>query len=104
MIDNILDLITYHEGQIASRSLSKKLGLSNSVLLFAFDKGESISSEKSSCDKVIQVLNGRLEVTLEEQSFLLEANSLMAIPSEKPHTFLAHERSKVLQIELPAGD
>ena len=53
MIDNLLDLIKYHDGQIASRSLNKKLEIENPITLYAMPAGESISNESSKLAKLI---------------------------------------------------
>lgn len=67
MIENLSQLVQYHDHQVASRSLSRLLGLSQSIVLYAMAQGESISQETSPKDKVILVLEGQLIFDLEDQ-------------------------------------
>lgn len=50
MIENLSQLVQYHDHQVASRSLSRLLGLSQSIVLYAMAQGESISQETSPRD------------------------------------------------------
>ncbi|MEX2784141.1 acetate kinase [Streptococcus sp. H49] len=98
---NLSQMVRYHDAQITSRSLSKKLGLSNSIMIYAMDKGETISSENSLRTKIIQVLDGRLEVALaDETAQILSKQDLMVIQQHQTHAFKAIQRSQFLQIEL----
>ncbi|KXT78168.1 acetate kinase [Streptococcus sp. DD13] len=95
-------LVTYHEEQIVSRSLSKRLGIISSVTLYAMDQKESISKETSPQPKLLQVLEGRLAVTLEEGTVeILETGELLSIAAQQLHSLNAITPCKFLQIELP---
>ncbi|MGT2948208.1 acetate kinase [Streptococcus devriesei] len=100
MIDNICDLIKYHDGQIASRSLSRKLTVDTPVTLYAMAKGESISNESGKLTKLIQVLEGSLQVETADERYLLEAQGMLSIAADQVHNLYALEDSKILQIEL----
>ncbi|WP_019804575.1 acetate kinase, partial [Streptococcus mutans] len=99
MIDNLLDLIKYHDGQIASRSLSKKLK-SNPITLYAMPAGESISNESSKLIKLIQVLEGSLQVEIAGEKHIINHQGLISIAANQVHNLYALENSKVLQIEV----
>ncbi|MBJ8326479.1 cupin domain-containing protein [Streptococcus pacificus] len=101
MFENLLTAITYHDQQIASRNLSKKLGLKETLVLYAMAKGETISNESSPNTKLLMVLEGRLLLTKDEDSQLLEANSLTTIPANQRHHLKADTNTKLLQLELP---
>ena len=62
MIKDLKTLVKYHDGQIASRSLSKTLEVANSITLYAMAKSESISRESSNNTKLIYVLEGNLQL------------------------------------------
>ncbi len=100
MIKQLKTLVNYHEGQIASRSLSKKLDVANSVTLYAMAKGESISRESSNNTKLIYVLEGQLQLKVIDETFELTADDLKSISAHSLHDFLAMENCKFLQIEL----
>ncbi|KGR73396.1 acetate kinase [Streptococcus phocae subsp. salmonis] len=100
MIENLLDLIRYHDQQIASRSLSGKLGLNQAVTLYAMDQGETISNESSPKAKLILVLEGQLGITQEAQDIQLSAGGVISLMPEQVHHLTAITQCKYLQIIL----
>lgn len=97
----LLDLVKYHEHQIASRSLSKKLDLKEQLMIYAFDQGESISQESSTQTKLLEVLEGKLEVNFADGTKeTLQALELLTIPATKKHGLLALEPCKFIQLGL----
>lgn len=98
---NLNNLVRYHKQQISSRSLSEKLEINNPITIYAMDKDESISKESSSRAKLIQVLDGQLQITLGNDSpETLSTGELISIPSTSVHSFLAVTKCQFLQIEL----
>ncbi|EFQ58148.1 acetate kinase [Streptococcus downei] len=96
-----LDLVNYHDYQISSRSLSKKLSINQALTLYAMDKGETISQESSPQTRLLQVLEGQLEISLADgvvQSLL--PNELLSVPALQVHAIKAVEKTKFLQLEL----
>ncbi|RCW17063.1 hypothetical protein CAC02_05250 [Streptococcus gallolyticus] len=100
MIKDLKTLVRYHEGQIASRSLNKRLELANAITLYAMAKGERISQESSHNAKLIYVLEGKLQLTADSVVVKLPPDSLETIPAQLLHDFLALEDCKFLQIAL----
>ncbi|EJN93563.1 acetate kinase [Streptococcus ratti] len=99
MIDNLLELVKYHDGQIASRSLTKKLGMNNPITLYAMPAGESISNESSKLCKLIQVLEGSLQVEIAGEKHILNHQGLISIAANQVHNLYALKDTKLLQIE-----
>jgi len=93
---NILDLVSYHEGEVASKTLSQ--GKNLSITLFAFDKGEEISSHSSTGDAFVQILDGEAEITIGEQKHILKAGEVIVMPAGIPHALYAKERFKMLLV------
>lgn len=100
MIENLFELVKYHEGQIASRSLNKKLEIENPITLYAMPAGESISNESSKLIKLIQVLEGSLQVEIAGEKHIINHQGLISIAANQVHNLYALENSKVLQIEV----
>ncbi|MGT2750331.1 acetate kinase [Streptococcus orisasini] len=100
MIDNLLDLIKYHDGQIASRSLTKKLKVAHPITLYAMSAGESISNESSKLGKLIQVLEGSLQVEIAGEKHVINHQGLISIAANQLHNLYALEDTKLLQIEV----
>ncbi|HRY84025.1 MAG TPA: cupin domain-containing protein [Candidatus Cloacimonadota bacterium] len=88
------DLVSYASGQIVSKTLSQNQAVS--LTLFAFDKGEEISSHESTGDALVVALDGIGEITIEGEKFLLKQGQSIVMPAGKPHAVLAAERFKMM--------
>ncbi|MBS7576048.1 MULTISPECIES: acetate kinase [unclassified Enterococcus] len=101
MLINLLNQINYHPQQIASRTMSKKMGVEVPITLYAFFEGEKISNEYSEFVKLIQVLEGKLAVQIKgEQPAQIQAGELFVVPAKQSHQITALLNTKFLQIEL----
>lgn len=89
-------LVGYQEGRVVSRTLSQ--GRALSVTLFAFDKGEEISTHSAPGDAMVCILDGEAEVTIGEEKFLLTKGETIVMPANVPHGLVAREQFKMLLI------
>ena len=86
-------LVTYQAGQIVSRTLAQNRAVS--MTLFAFDKGEEISSHESKGDAMVQVLDGKAKITIDEGEYVLSAGETIVMPAGVPHALEAVEPFKM---------
>jgi len=93
------DLIQYRDQQIASKSLSRKLGIDMPFVAYAMAAGESISSEQSDRTKLVQVLDGTLTVQLTDRRETVTTGELLVIPAGTAHSYVANEPCKFIQME-----
>lgn len=93
---NMEDLVAYQKGQVVSRTLSQ--GKNVSLTLFAFDKGEEISSHSSTGDALVYILDGEAEITVGEEKFILKKGETIVMPAGVPHALLAKEKFKMLLV------
>lgn len=89
-------LVTYQQGQIASRTLAQNKALS--ITLFAFDKDEEISAHKSHGDALLSVLDGSARVTIGGKEYALEAGQSIVMPAGIPHAVKAATPFKMLLV------
>jgi quercetin dioxygenase-like cupin family protein len=87
-------LVTYQEGQIVSRTLVQNRAVS--LTLFAFDTNEEISSHESKGDAMVQVLDGKAQITVGEGVYFLTAGETVVMPAGVPHALEAVEPFKML--------
>jgi quercetin dioxygenase-like cupin family protein len=87
-------LVTYQEGQVVSRTLSQGKGVS--ITLFAFDKGEEISSHASTGDAMVLILDGSTEITIGSDKHMAKAGETIIMPKNVPHALFAVEKFKML--------
>ncbi len=86
--------VTYQEGQIVSKTLAQNSNVS--ITLFAFDKGEEISTHTSKGDALIYMMEGKTQVIIGNNSYeLLEGQSIL-MPATVPHSVYALEKMKFM--------
>ena len=90
---SLTDLVAYQEGQVVSRTLVQNSGVG--VTLFAFDKGEQISSHASKGDAMLTVLEGKAKITIGEKDYLVKAGETIVMPNSIPHAVYAEEQFKM---------
>jgi len=89
----LADLVHAEEGQIVSKTLAQNEALS--ITLFAFDKGEEISTHESNGDAMVTVLEGTGKFTVDGKVYLLNAGETLIMPAKKPHAVYGEERFKM---------
>lgn len=87
-------LVQYQEGQVISRTLAQ--GKNLSVTLFAFAKGEEISSHSSGGDALVYILDGQAKITVGDDDFSVAKGQSIVMPAGIPHALLAEEKFKML--------
>ena len=74
--------VNYQPGQIVSKTLAQNPAVS--LTLFAFAKGEEIGTHTSTGDAMALVLDGQGQITVGEQTFILQAGETIVMPAETP--------------------
>ncbi len=92
----LADQVSYQPGQIVSRTLAQNKAVS--LTLFAFDKGEEISTHESDGDAMVIVLDGTGQITIDGENYILGAGETIVMPSNKPHAVFAPEQFKMFLI------
>jgi len=86
--------VDYADGAIVSKSVLKKE--TGNISLFAFSKGEALSEHTAPFDAMIQVVDGKGEVTIGGKPFQLESGQTIIMPAGIPHSVRAVERFKMV--------
>jgi quercetin dioxygenase-like cupin family protein len=86
--------VVYQSGQIVSKTLTQNSR--HSLTLFAFEKGEEISSHASEGDALVFVLDGVGKITLDGKEHLLHKGEAIVMPAKTLHVVYAVERFKML--------
>ncbi|MFZ5351856.1 MAG: cupin domain-containing protein [Bacillota bacterium] len=89
-------LVEYQAGQVVSRTLAQ--GKNLSLTLFAFDKGEEISSHSSGGDALVYLLDGEAEITVGDNIYLVKKGETIVMPAGIPHALLAADKFKMLLV------
>ena len=86
--------VTAQPGQIVSRTLAQTPAVS--LTLFAFAKGEEISTHESRGDALVQVLEGVGRFTVDGVDYMCLAGESLVMPAQKPHAVYGEEDFKML--------
>ena len=90
------ELVAYQEGQIVSRTLAQNPAVS--VTLFAFDKGEEISTHESGGDAFVTCLDGVGRITIDGKPYELHEGESIVMPAKHPHAVYGQEKFKMLLV------
>jgi len=88
------DEIAYQKGQIVSKTLVQNKHVS--LTLFAFDKGEEISTHSSEGDAMVTVLDGKGRFTVGDEVFIVSKGETLIMPNNVPHAVYGEEQFKML--------
>jgi quercetin dioxygenase-like cupin family protein len=73
------------------------------VLLFAMDAGQTISAHTVRFPALIQVLDGTLQVTIDEVAHAVGAGQIILLPDGHPHGVRAEQPSRWLLTMMRPG-
>lgn len=90
----LTELIPYQAGQVVSRTLSQNPHVS--VTLFAFDKGEEISTHESGGDAMVTCLDGTGKITIDGIEYFLHEGDTIVMPAKHPHSVFGEDKFKML--------
>lgn len=91
---NLADQIHAEPGQIVSKTLAQNKAVS--LTLFAFSKGEEISTHDSIGDAMVHVIDGVGQFTVDGAEHICKAGAVLVMPAKKPHAVFAKEDFKML--------
>lgn len=97
MIGKVLkveDLIEYQDGSVVSREIIRKD--TGTVTIFAFDKGEGLSEHTAPFDAMVQIIDGKAEITISGNKNVLEKGDMIIMPANEPHALKALEKYKMI--------
>ncbi len=97
---SLKDGVAYADESVVSRTLIDKPA--GTLTLFAFDAGQGLSEHTAPFDAVVQVLDGKAELTIGGQTVCATAGELINMPAGVPHSVRAVEKFKMLLILIRA--
>ena len=88
--------VAYQPGQVVSKTLAQNDAVS--VTLFAYDKGEEISTHESGGDALVLCLDGEGRITVDGVEHILHEGESILMPARHPHAVFGQERFKMLLV------
>lgn len=99
---SLKDMVQVQQGQIVSKTLSQNSAVS--ITLFAFSKGEKISTHDSKGDAMVTVLEGTGMLTVGGTEHIVSEGQTLVMPATIPHAVYAKEDFKMLLVVVFPAD
>jgi len=81
------------EGIISKRVIDRPAG---TVTLFSFDKGQRLSTHSAPYDAMVQMVEGKSEIVINDVPFTLATGDTIIMPAGIPHSVFATEKFKMV--------
>jgi len=94
MVMDLKSMLDYQEESIVSRVILKEK--KGNITLFAFDKGQELSEHTAPFDAVVQVLDGKVKVSIDGKPNNLSAGQIIIMPANIPHALYAEEKFQMI--------
>lgn len=97
-IFNLNNSVEYSDNGIVSKTVLKKE--TGNISVFSFDRGEGLSEHTAPFDAMIMVIDGKGEIIIGGEPFILEAGQSIIMPGNIPHSVNAVEKFKMVLIMI----
>jgi len=89
-------LVNYQAGAVVSKTvIAKKAG---TVTVFAFDRGQGLSTHSAPFDALVQILDGEARITIAGKGMNVKKGEMIIMPADKPHALKANKRFKMMLV------
>lgn len=95
------EIITYVANAVVIKTIIKKT--TGDVTAVSFDSGENLTEKISPFDTFIQIIEGRAEILIDDNSESLESGQSIIIPAHSRNTITANERFKMISTTIKSG-
>ena len=92
----MVNLVEYQDGRVVSLTLVQNDTLT--LTLFAFAKGEAVSTHSAPGDAMVYILDGEASITVGDNKFIATKGQTLVMPSNIPHGLDATENFKMMLI------
>ena len=94
----LADVIAYQDGAVVSRELIRKE--TGTITVFAFDEGQGLSEHTAPFDAFVQVLEGKVEITIDGTPHALAGGECIIMPAGVPHALKALSKFKMMLVMI----
>lgn len=98
---NIADILEYLPKSIVIMSILRKT--TGNITAVSFDSGEILVGKISPFDTLIQIIDGKSEIIIDDKSNLLEVGQSIIIPAHTSNTIKANVRFKMISTIIKSG-
>ena len=95
---DLADLVEYSTGAVVSRTIRKSD--KGTLTVFAFDKGQELSTHSAPFDAYVQILDGEAEIIIGDETVRPSAGETILMPADIPHALHAVTQFKMFLIMI----
>ncbi|MBN2244787.1 MAG: cupin domain-containing protein [Candidatus Aminicenantes bacterium] len=92
----LAELTDYAEDSVVSRTLIGND--SGTITIFAFSAGQEISKHSAPFDALVNILEGKAKIMINNKEFLLSGGESILMPADIPHAIHSEENFKMLLV------
>lgn len=93
---DMASLVEYQEGRVVSLTLVQNDTLT--LTLFAFAKGEGVSTHSAPGDAMVYIIDGEASITIGDKKITAHKGQTLVMPTDVPHGLDAIENFKMMLI------
>lgn len=97
----IVEIIEYIPNSVVIKTIIKKT--TGNVTVSSFDSGEALTEKTTPFDTFIQVIDGKAEIVINDESHVLDTGQSIIIPAHSRNIFRANERFKIISTIIKSG-
>lgn len=86
--------VDYATGSVVSKNVLKRD--TGNISLFSFDKGEGLSEHTAPFDALVQVVDGKAEISIDGNPHLVDKGESIIMPANIPHALKAIDKFKMV--------
>ena len=98
---NVADILEYIPQSIVIKSIIRKP--TGTISAVSFDAGEVMVGKISPFDHLIQVIDGKSEIIIDDKSNMLASGESIIIPAHTKNTIRANVRFKIISTIIKSG-
>ena len=96
-----VEIIEYIPNSVVIKTILKKS--TGNISVMSFDSGEGLTEKISPFDTFAQIIEGKAEIVIDGNSFLLDTGQSIIIPAHKSNIVKANERFKMILTVIKSG-
>lgn len=90
--------IDYSSHSVVSKTILKLP--SGNITLFSFDAGEGLSEHSSPHEALVQIIDGKAEISIDGKSHEVKKGECIILPANIPHALKANESFKMVLVMI----
>lgn len=97
----IVEILEYIPNSVVIKTIIKKT--TGNISAVSFDSGEGFTEKTSPFDTFIQIIDGKAEIIINDESSVLETGQSIIIPAHARNTIKANVRFKMISTIIKSG-